>query len=770
MKKIVNSIVAGERTNVDFNVGLISGAKSESILHRFSEWEDLDEDTLDSLSLNIDFEDYKLKGRTRGISFSERKLTPIQEFRGVERKEDPRDLGEETKRKKFKVGGKTIYEIIGAKDELFEERGNIFNVMDDGSFRLDTPRFYYDQVREIYREIAKDYNDCLNVSNPKDKKLLESTVDKVLSKVSTYLVKSPPYSGIALYNSAYNHVLLDYTYSEAFERASKISKNLRNGLTTLRALFQKCDLYLAMLLRTESGYWTNVKLTAMDIPYSGDTLFKFADLFAGIGSFRKALERAGGKCVFTNEILEQSMYAYSENFNIERGELNLDYIESFVHQKSDDLKEIPDIDCVVAGFPCKPFSKAGKQQRIGSGKVAVALDDPAFGFLIFDTLKIIKKKQPAFFILENVPDFVIDKEIWDQTVLAAMTDPNFTPESLKDEKGDPLPEIGKYIDIEKKVIEKGKAKTIIIQQYRVGLNDIKPRFVNLDGQYEVHVRVLNSSGYSCQSRTRCFIIGIRKDLNINFDYGLLPYIRTTTDDNPSVMSQAMQKFDKDERYTQTSYTNKSVEYLEPFQLSAMHDYEEKAEIPYTLPFGKDDEYSIVSPRYNLAFKQEVHNRYKMLIAQKPKKIKKTFYKGKDNEPIKKEMSSWLAISEVNASPELQSNILKASEGMYGNGIQMVQVLDEYGYAQFNTLLGKCSESKNVYYESIFTKDKFGYRSITPREAVRIMTFDREPSARMYLPIADTNAYTLAGYSIVTKLLEEITLYVVANLLYNENSK
>ena len=122
-----------------------------------------------------------------------------------------------------------------------------------------------------------------------------------------------------------------------------------------------------------------------------------------------------------------------------------------------------------------------------------------------------------------------------------------------------------------------------------------------------------------------------------------------------------------------------------------------------------------------------------------------------------------------ASKRLQEIILKKATGRTGYGTQQVEIVSEDGQDQFATLVAKCNEHKNVYYTCPLSNEKV-YRNITPREAVRLMTFDREPSARMYLPIADTGAYTLAGYSIVTKLLEEITLYVVANILYNMDSK
>ena len=741
-------------SNKELSIAL--GVRSdESSLYRFRHWEDLE----DSSKLSLQWKDRKMKGSTRGLSIEKKKLKPIQDFYGVEKKKDPRDLSEQTVFQKSKLKGKDIYSIREAESVLLFEREAIFDMnFEDGGMVI----FIFEWMLYQYPEINADYENYRKKANRTELTLIDETILKVFSKISSFLKQSSAYTGLALYNSAYNHVLLEYTYKKVYAKSKKLSENVRNLLTCLRAIFQKCDVKSAEMLRQDSGMWKYVKLTDMDIPNSPkeNPKFVFADLFAGIGSFRKALERSKGKCVFTNEILEQSMYTYSENFNIEPGDLNLDYIESFVYQSK--MDKIPPINCLVAGFPCKSFSRLGQQSRRGSGKIALALSDPAFGFLVFDTMKIIKERQPEFFILENVPEFVTDKDIWDNTILKAMTDPSFKAEDIKDAQGNKLPKgQGFYQEIGKN--DKGEP----IEEYVVGLEDIKSRFINLDGKYDVYVRVLNSAGYSSQSRSRCFIIGIRKSLNVDFDYGLLPYVRTTRD--RKVIDSKMRQFDSK---AASNYENKSNEYYEYFQTLDMHSSIEKAEIPYTLPLGEDDEHSVVNPKYNLSLKQEVHNLYKILIRQNPNSISSSFKKTKSktqDETDSDTSSGWIAISTVNASKDLQQTILSKATGMTGYGTQQVEIVDENGQNQFATLVAKCNEHKNVYYTCPLSNEKV-YRNITPREAVRLMTFDREPSARMYLPIADTGAYTLAGYSIVTKLIEEIALYVVANVLYNTESK
>jgi len=59
-------------------------------------------------------------------------------------------------------------------------------------------------------------------------------------------------------------------------------------------------------------------------------------------------------------------------------------------------QEIPDFDILCAGFPCQPFSQAGKKQGFKDTSNAER------GNLFFDIAEIIKVKQPKAFFLENV--------------------------------------------------------------------------------------------------------------------------------------------------------------------------------------------------------------------------------------------------------------------------------------------------------------------------------------------------------------------------------
>lgn len=116
---------------------------------------------------------------------------------------------------------------------------------------------------------------------------------------------------------------------------------------------------------------------------------KFIDLFAGLGGTRigleQALAKAGlkGECVFTSEIKPHAISVYKKNFGNEK-----------IHGDITIIKEsdIPDFDILLAGFPCQPFSSAGARRGFGDTR----------GTLFFEIERILKKKKPAGFILENV--------------------------------------------------------------------------------------------------------------------------------------------------------------------------------------------------------------------------------------------------------------------------------------------------------------------------------------------------------------------------------
>ena len=78
---------------------------------------------------------------------------------------------------------------------------------------------------------------------------------------------------------------------------------------------------------------------------------KFIDLYAGLGGFHQALEKLGHKCVWASEYNLNLRNLYIKNFPNTP-------IEGDIFKV--DLNKIPKHDLICGGFPCQPFSRAGK--------------------------------------------------------------------------------------------------------------------------------------------------------------------------------------------------------------------------------------------------------------------------------------------------------------------------------------------------------------------------------------------------------------------------
>lgn len=89
--------------------------------------------------------------------------------------------------------------------------------------------------------------------------------------------------------------------------------------------------------------------------------FTFADLFAGIGGFHKALHNHGGEGVFAAEIDKFARVTYRENYKELAPKIFENNETLFIKDvtRINEVNKIPHIDLVAAGFPCQPFSQAG---------------------------------------------------------------------------------------------------------------------------------------------------------------------------------------------------------------------------------------------------------------------------------------------------------------------------------------------------------------------------------------------------------------------------
>lgn len=115
-------------------------------------------------------------------------------------------------------------------------------------------------------------------------------------------------------------------------------------------------------------------------------MIKFIDLFAGVGGIRlgvsQALSKNGieSKCVLSSEINEKACETYRLNFGeYPSGDVKL-------------IDEVEPFDLLLGGFPCQPFSYAGKREGFGDTR----------GTLFFEIERLLDKYRPKAFLLENV--------------------------------------------------------------------------------------------------------------------------------------------------------------------------------------------------------------------------------------------------------------------------------------------------------------------------------------------------------------------------------
>ena len=113
--------------------------------------------------------------------------------------------------------------------------------------------------------------------------------------------------------------------------------------------------------------------------------YTFIDLFAGLGGFHLALQKLGHKCVFASELKDDLRKLY---------ELNFPGTPIFGDITKIKPEQIPPHDIICGGFPCQPFSQAGKRQGFN--------DEKDRGNLFTYICDIIEYHKPKYVFLENV--------------------------------------------------------------------------------------------------------------------------------------------------------------------------------------------------------------------------------------------------------------------------------------------------------------------------------------------------------------------------------
>ncbi len=114
-------------------------------------------------------------------------------------------------------------------------------------------------------------------------------------------------------------------------------------------------------------------------------------LFSGCGGLDLGFTNAGFKVVWANEY-DKDIW---ETYELNHPQTYLDH-RDLRHIES---KNIPDCMGIIGGPPCQSWSEAGSGRGINDSR----------GQLFYDYIRILKEKQPLFFLAENVSGILADK-------------------------------------------------------------------------------------------------------------------------------------------------------------------------------------------------------------------------------------------------------------------------------------------------------------------------------------------------------------------------
>ncbi len=106
--------------------------------------------------------------------------------------------------------------------------------------------------------------------------------------------------------------------------------------------------------------------------------------FSGAGGLDLGFSKAGFNIVWANEYDKEIWETYQKNHQ-----------NTFLDKRSItqiEASEIPDCDGIIGGPPCQSWSEAGAGRGMNDKR----------GQLFFDFIRILKAKQPLFFLAENV--------------------------------------------------------------------------------------------------------------------------------------------------------------------------------------------------------------------------------------------------------------------------------------------------------------------------------------------------------------------------------
>jgi DNA (cytosine-5)-methyltransferase 1 len=130
----------------------------------------------------------------------------------------------------------------------------------------------------------------------------------------------------------------------------------------------------------------------IETDWAGSMPLRVAELFAGVGGFRLALEGPAYRFVWSNQWEPGKKAQWASDCYIA-------HFGAAGHSNQDiatvDASSIPDHDLLVGGFPCQDYSVAATLDKSGGieGKK---------GVLWWEIVRILRAKRPSYILLENV--------------------------------------------------------------------------------------------------------------------------------------------------------------------------------------------------------------------------------------------------------------------------------------------------------------------------------------------------------------------------------
>jgi len=192
---------------------------------------------------------------------------------------------------------------------------------------------------------------------------------------------------------------------------------------------------------------------------------KIISLFSGAGGLDKGFEKAGFHVIWANEYDKTIWETFKTNFpNTILDKRSITNISSI---------DVPECDGIIGGPPCQSWSEAGAGRGIEDKR----------GKLFHDYIRILKDKQPKFFLAENVSGILNPKH--------------------------------------------SRAFSNILKEFT-------------KAGYEVSYRLLNVNDYNVpQDRLRVIIIGYNKSLNKKFEFPVVSDKKPVLKDAISDLSKAI---------------------------------------------------------------------------------------------------------------------------------------------------------------------------------------------------------------------------------------